>query len=363
MRKLAAALLLMVAGVGIYWYLMLRPDEGTQPRAQAREPAAAAAVTVEAVPVRVGTVTRTITAVGTLQSNESVILRPEIAGRIARIHFQEGERVEAGVPLITLDDSVYRAELAQAEAGLNLSRQNAQRAQELFQRRVGTARTRDEAAAALGASEAEVALARARLEKTRLAAPFSGVLGLRRVSVGDYVNPGQDIVNLENIDPIKVDFRVPEPALSDIRVGQSVEVQVDAFPGETFTGEAYAIDPRIDADGRSVVIRARLENDDRRLRPGLFARVEVIVERRPNALLVPEQAIVPLQDRVAVFRVVDDKAVLATVRLGQRRAAEVEIVEGLSEGDIVVTAGQLKIRDGAAVTVKAPIGQPEPRSS
>src|SRR5690606_1248780 len=240
----------------------LRPDETAQPRAEARETAVAAAVTVEAVPVRVGTVTRTITAVGTLQSNESVILRPEIAGRIAEIHFREGERVAAGAPLVTLDDSVYRAELAQAEAGLNLSRQNSQRAQELFQRRVGTARTRDEAMAALRASEAEVALARARLEKTRLTAPFSGVLGLRRVSVGDYVIPGQDSGNLENIDPIKVDFRVPEPALRDIQVGQSVEVQVDAFPGETFTGEAYAIDPRIDADGRSVVIRARLENDD-----------------------------------------------------------------------------------------------------
>lgn len=357
MRKLAAALVLLAAGVGIYWYLVVQPDDGMQPRAQAQEAPAARTVTVEAAPVTVGTVTRSITAVGTLQSNESVILRPEISGRIDQIHFREGERVEAGALLVSLDASVYRAELAQAEAGLNLSRQNSQRAQELFQRRVGTARTRDEATAALRASEAEVALAKARLDKTRLVAPFSGVLGLRRVSVGDYVNPGQEIVNLENIDPIKVDFRVPEPSLSEIREGQAVEVQVDAFPGETFVGEAYAIDPRIDTSGRSVVIRARLENDDRRLRPGLFARVEVIVERRGDAILVPEQAIVPLQDRTAVFRVVDDKAVLTTVRTGQRRSGEVEIVEGLSRDDVVVTAGQLKIRDGATVAVKAPAGQ------
>lgn len=360
-RKLSGVLLVLAAGGAVYWYAMLGTDDAARPQAQ--EAPVPRAVTVEAMPVTIGTVTRSITAVGTLQSNESVILRPEISGRVQAIHFQEGERVEAGAPLLSLDDSVYRAELAQAEAGLNLSRQNSQRAQELFQRRVGTARTRDEATAALRASQAEVALAKARLDKTKLVAPFSGVLGLRRVSVGDYVNPGQEIVNLENIDPIKVDFRVPEPSLSEIREGQTVEVQVDAFPGETFTGQAYAIDPRIDASGRSVVIRARLENDDRRLRPGLFARVEVIVDRRQNAVLVPEQAIVPLQDRTAVFRVVDDKAVLTTVSLGQRRAGMVEVLDGLSESDVVVTAGQLKIRDGSIVSVKQGLVQQEPRSS
>ena len=138
-----------------------------------------------------------------------------------------------------------------------MARRNSERASELFDRRVGTARTRDEALAALSSGQAAIALAKARIDKTRITAPFEGVLGLRQVSLGDYVNPGQDIVNLEDIDPIKVDFRVPEPSLRDVREGQRIEVALDAYPGEAFPGEVFAIDPRIDVEGRAVVLRAR----------------------------------------------------------------------------------------------------------
>ena len=210
--------------------------------------------------------------------------------------------------LITLDDSIYQAEVAQYEARLDLTRRNNSRAAELFDRKVATARTRDEASTAVRTAEAELALSRARLDKTRLNAPFEGVLGLRKVSLGDYVNPGQEIVNLEDLDPIKVDFRVPESALQLLKDGQAIEVQVDAFPGKTFRGEVYAINPLIDVQGRSVVVRARLPNTDGLLKPGLFARVGLIVDRRENAMLIPEQAVVPMEGRSTVFVVRNGKA-------------------------------------------------------
>ena len=349
-----ALLLIAAVAVASYWYLLRRSGAGPQPASQAAEKPVVQPVFVETVAVQTGTVTREVTAVGTLLSNESVMIRPEITGRIAAIHFKEGEFVQKGARLISLDDSVHKAEVAQAEARADLNRRNNSRASELFERRVATERTRDEAFSAVRSSDAEIALARARLDKTRINAPFEGVLGLRRVSAGDYVNPGQDIVNLEDIDPIKVDFRVPESALQLLRTGQAIEVQVDAFPGQSFQGEVYAIDPQVDVQGRSIVIRARVANPDNRLKPGLFARVGLIVERRENAMLIPEQAIVPLENGSAVFRVVDGTAKLTQVETGQRRAGQVEIVRGLQPGEIVITAGQLKVRDGAPVTVSAP---------
>ena len=175
------------------------------------------------------------------------------------------------------------------------------------------------------------------------------MVGLRKVSVGDFVNVGQDMVNLEQIDPLKADFRVAEVYLGAVKPGQRIELGVDAFPGEQFAGEVYAIDPLIDESGRSIVLRARLPNVDGRLRPGLFVRVMLVLNEREGAIKVPEQALMPQGQDQFVFRVVDGKAALTKVTAGIRRDGMVEIVEGLGPDDEVVTAGQLKIRDGAPV--------------
>lgn len=349
-RKVLAVLVVVALAVagGAYWYFEMRtPATPTT----AAAPTAMPPMPVEAQPVALGTVIDEIAAVGSLRSNESVVLRPEIAGRISAIHFTEGQAVDAGTLLFSIDDSVYRAELQEAEARLALSERNERRARELYARGAGTARARDEAEAQLAVDRAAVALARARIDKTRIAAPFDGIIGLRRVSVGDYVNAGEDLANLEDITPLKVDFRVPERFLSVIETGRTVAVQVDAFPGRKFEGSVYAVDPLIDADGRSIAIRARLPNEDRTLRPGLFARVNLLVAERTNAMLVPENAIVPRGEDKFVFVVENNAAVLRPVELGQRRTGDVEILSGLKPGDIVVTAGQIKIRDGAPVAV------------
>ena len=341
----AAAMLATAAGVWWFFYFEQPQAEG----APAPAGPGAMAVPVETAAVQVGPIQRRLTAVGSLRSNESVIIRPEVAGRIAEIRFAEGERVTKGQPLVVLDDSIYRAEVEEVQASLELSRANHERAIDLLQRGAGTTKARDEALAELRADEAGLHLARARLNKTMIAAPFDGVVGLREVSVGDFVDVGQDMVNLEQIDPLKADFRVAEVYLGAVRPGQRIELGVDAFPGDTFTGEVYAIDPLIDESGRSVVLRARLPNEDGRLRPGLFARVTLVLNERNDAMQIPEQALVPQGQEQFVFRVIDGKAALTKVEVGIRREGMVEIVEGLGPEDEVVTAGQLKIRDGAPV--------------
>lgn len=308
-------------------------------------------VPVEAEKVRVETVERVVEAIGTLRASESVVLRPEIAGRITEFQFEEGQPVKAGQVLVRLDDEVYRAELAQAEANLRLSRANAARAQQLHREGVGTERALDEANAQLYADEAARRLARAMLDKAIIRAPFDGLVGLRQVSAGAYVTPGQDIARLTALDPMKVDFRVAETMLADIRVDQPLEVQVDAYPEQRFKGSVYAIDPVVDEAGRSVLIRARIGNPDQLLRPGLFARVHLVVERAEQAVTVPEEALMPSGNAVMVFKVVDGKVEPAPVRTGLRQGGRVQIEEGLAPGDMVITAGHLKVRPGAPVTI------------
>jgi membrane fusion protein (multidrug efflux system) len=315
-----------------------------------------AAVPVEAAKVVAAPLSEQVTAIGTLLSNEAVTISSEIPGRLKEIHFQEGQPVEQGAPLFTLDDSVYRAQLADAEAKLKLAEQTHQRRTALLTNKYATAQSADESASNLAVSTAAVELARVQLEKAHITAPFAGIVGLRHVSIGEYITAGQALVNLEAIDPVKADFRVPEKFLPAIRVGQTIRIKVDAFPDESFEGKVYAIDPRLDVSGRALLVRAMVPNREQRLRPGLFARITVLLQLKEDALSVPEQAIVPQGDSQFVFKIVDGKVQLTKVVTGTRREGRVEIVEGLSAGDQVVTAGQLKIRDGTPVSIVGATG-------
>lgn len=304
---------------------------------------------VEAAVIKAAPLAHEVIAVGSLRSAESVTLRSEITGRIAEIGFKEGQPVEKGQLLFALDDSVYRAESDQARASHTLAKRNADRAAELFGKNLVSQADRDTAAANLDVSAANLALAEARLAKTRISAPFAGVAGLRMVSPGDLVREGQDLVNLEDLSTIKLDFRLAEAALQAISVGQKLDVLVDAYPGQRFSGEVYAIDPRLATDTRSIAVRARLSNKDGRLRPGLFARVNLQVASKAQALVVPEQAIFPRGDELFVYAIEDGKAVMRAVTLGQRLGGKAEVVTGLKDGDTVITAGYQKIGPGAPV--------------
>ncbi len=306
---------------------------------------------VNAAPVKIGSIRRQIEAVGSLRSDESVIIRPEISGRISEIVFEEGQKVARGTALVRLDAAIARAQVEQQNASLALSRVNHERAQDLMRKGAGSQRAYDEALAKLRADEASLALAQATLDKATLSAPFDGILGLRKVSVGDYVNPGQDLVNIENIETLKVDFRVPETYAMQLKTGQDIRVSLDAIPGATYDGKVYAIDPAHDPNGRAVILRARMANKDGLLRSGMFARVTLIIEDLKERILLPETALVPMGQEHFVFRLVENKAQLTKIKIGQRRTGVIEVVEGLVPSSIVITEGALKLRDG--VTVRA----------
>lgn len=351
-RRVSKVLVVAVAGlvllsVGVYAYVS---NSGPSPQAraartaQAGTPVEAAAVVRRNVAVEIG-------AVGTLQPNESVVIQPEVAGRIARFGFEEGARVGKGDVLVQLDRDILKAEFARAQSDLRLATANYERTSTLARQGSATLRARDEARAALDAARANHDLAEARLRRADIVAPFGGVVGLRRLSVGEYVSPGTRIVELAEIDPIKVDFRVPEVHLSKIRRDQPIVVTVDARPGESFEGRLYAIDPVVDENGRAIRLRATIPNPDGKLSPGLFARVRIIVEKREGALMVPESAVFAEKDSKYVYRIVDGRAALTEVKVGLRRPGEVEILSGLDAEARVVTAGQQQVRDGAAVRV------------
>jgi membrane fusion protein, multidrug efflux system len=355
MRSLIGIALVVALALGAAWYFMGARGPGSTVAVNAAT-GAATIITVEAAPVKLSSVRRQIEAVGSLRSNESVILRPEIAGRITEILFDEGQQVRKGMPLVRLDAAIARAQVEQAKAGLVLSKANHERAEDLYRRGAGTQRARDEAVSKLHADEASVSLAQAMLDKSTLVAPFDGIIGLRRVSVGDYVNPGQDLVNLENIEQLKVDFRVPEIYSMQLKVGQTVRINLDAIPNSAYEGTVYAIDPAYDPNGRAIILRARLPNRDGLLRSGMFARVTLLVDERAQAIVVPETALVPVGQNQFIYRVVDGKALLTKVKIGQRRQGQVEIVEGLEAEAVIVTEGAVKLRDGSTVRTVAAKG-------
>jgi membrane fusion protein, multidrug efflux system len=355
-----AALALALAAGGGYWF-------GNRPATPASGPEAggaagtkggagpgaqAAATPVETAAVEMTRLPQSITAVGSLRSDESVTLRPEVAGRIATIQFQEGQRVTKGMTLVRLDAAINEAELQQARANHTLAKSKFDRAVDLAKSNFISGQARDEAESNYKVAEAALALVEARLAKMEIKAPFSGIIGLRSVSIGDYVKEGADLVNLESIDPLKVDFRVPEVYMRQVQSGQPLEITLDAYPNKTFEGRVLAVNPLLDATGRAVVIRAQVKNQDASLRPGMFARVRLITKDVAEALVVPEQALVPQGNEQFVFKVVDNRAVRAKVEVGQRRDGKAEILSGVTVGEIVVTAGQQRLRDGVPVVLR-----------
>lgn len=335
---------------------LLAACSGSEPAAPANgggEKKKAAAVPVQTATVATAEITRALNAVGSLASDESVTVAAEIAGRVVRIGFREGQPVAKGSTLFELDDSIDRATVAQAQANLQLSERNDRRAGEIAERGLIADSERDAVASKLAVDRAALQLAQARLAKMRIVAPLSGVTGLRTVGVGDYVSPGQQLVNLEVLDPMKLDFRLPESALPVLKPGLKLEIEVDAWPGQRFEGEVYAIDPRIADSSRSIAVRARLDNRDGRLKPGLFARVNLKTSVNQSVLVVPEQAIFPQGEQLFVYVVEDGKAVLRGIKLGQREPGRAEVTEGLKAGEQIVLAGLQKLTPGASVVVQA----------
>ena len=353
--------LVAVAGIciasGAAWWVQHKPGTNAAAPVAAGPAASAQRVpAVEVAKVTAATLVDEAQSVGSLRSRQGVMIRPEVAGRVKAILFSEGQRVQKGQLLVQLDDQLQAAQVAQAKAEMSIAEANHKRNQDLVSQNFISKRTVDESAAALDVAKAKYDLAVATQQRLRIVAPFDGVTGLKQISVGDYLKDGADIVNIEDIDAVLVDFRLPERFQSKIRQGQKAQLTIDALPGRPFTAMVQAVDPLIDANGRSVGIRGCIDNRQRQLRPGMFARVNTVFAVREQALTVPEEAIVPQGGKAFVVKVVPgDKpdtlvAQRVPVKTGVRQPGKVEITEGLEEGDTVVTAGHQRLqKDGTPV--------------
>ena len=297
-----------------------------------------------------------VQAVGSLKSVQGVMLRPESSGRISKLGFADGARVVKGQLLVQLDDTLQQAQIKQAEAQASISRTNLQRSRELQAQGFVSQSAVDQNAAALQVAEAQVALAQAQAQRMRVLAPFNGTAGLRAVDVGDYVKDGADIVNIEDLSSLTVQFALPERYIDRLRAGQAVELSVDAIPGRSFKGRVQAVDSQVDANGRALQVLAQVANPGTVLRPGRFARPRVVFSVRESAVVVPEEALVPVGAKQFVFKVVDGAdgkkaAQRVEAKIGLRLPGKVEILEGIQAGDTVVTAGHGRLR-GDVVPVR-----------
>jgi membrane fusion protein (multidrug efflux system) len=348
-RTIVGLTVLALLAAAIVWFAQSR-DQNV--------PAAAAArgdriVTVIAAHPQLKDFAQQVEALGTVRANESVDLTAKVAGRVTAIKFREGEHVNTGDVLIELDSDEVRADLAAAEAAAADSRSQYKRSQELFQTHVLSAAQLDQINATLLANEAKVQAARSRLNDRILAAPFAGRVGLRNISLGGLVSPGDVITTLDDTSVVKLDFSVPEVFLSQLKAGLQIHARTSAYPDTAFTGRVASIDTRVDPVSRAVTVRAQIDNRDGRLRPGMFMTVQ-LVRPEGKALLIPEQAIVPEGDRKYVFAIRDGKAQRIPVQIGRRRPGEVEVLAGLSERDQIVVEGTQKVHDGVTVKISAP---------
>ncbi|XQE67984.1 efflux RND transporter periplasmic adaptor subunit [Pseudomonas sp. P3C3] len=307
-------------------------------------------------------------AIGTLKAYQGVDLTAEVLGTVKEVLFQSGEKVSLGQPLLQLDSEVERAILATAEAVRALARVEYQRGQDLIKRQAISKSEFDRLNAELLKAEASVTQLKAELDKKRILAPFAGTIGIRQVDTGDYLSPGTSFATLQDLSRLYVDFFLPEQDYPKLAIGQRVRLSVAAYPGEVFSGEISALNPKVEETTRNVQVRAMLPNPDNKLLPGMFANLEVLLPGEQPQVLVPETAITytlygnsvyvigeQKDDKGAVVK--DDKGQVRLVverrfvETGERRDGQVLVLKGLKAGEQVVTAGQLKLDNGAHVAI------------
>lgn len=350
-----------------WWYQQPKNSSGLQAAAGAppaagapQSPASGPArpPSVEAAKVETIRLTDDTQAVGSLRSRRGVVLRPEVSGRITQLNFTDGQRVRKGQVLVQFDDQLPQAQVQQSMAELSIAQANQKRNQELVSQNFISQRSLDESAANLQVAQAKLVLSKATADRLKIIAPFDGIVGIRSVNVGDYLKDGADIVNIEDIDAIFVDFRLPERFQSKVKTGQTASIDIDALPGRKYTARVQAIDPLIDANGRSVGVRGCIDNRQLQLRPGMFARVNAVFGVRETAMMIPEEAIIPQGPKVFVIKLLpgpNEKSRTTQrveVKVGLRRPGKVEILEGLEPTDSVVATGQQRVqKDGTVVNL------------
>ena len=349
-RNLATPISLTVAVLCAAWAIYATQHKSVAPSAAPQggsRSSAPASVTLAAV--RSERVSQKLEALGNARANESVDISTKTSNIVTAVTFRDGERVKRGQVLVQLDDAQARADVAAAQAAVTESQSQYDRSRELLNTQALSKSSFDQLVATLTANRARLGAAQARLEDTVIRAPFSGRVGLRRVSVGTLISPGDVITTLDDTSVIKLDFSVPENFLASVREGLSIRASAPAFPGRTFAGSVASIDSRVDMNTRSVTVRALLANEDGVLKPGMFLTVTLANDER-EALVIPEEALTPEAEKQYVYVVADGKVSRREVRIGGRQPGTVEVLAGLSAGERVIVEGTQKVRDGASVT-------------
>lgn len=341
MKKLIILILLVVLVIGGYsfWRHKARPKISPQMPA-------VKVITYEVVPTKF---IENLTAVGTLDANAATLIRAEVPGKVAKIEYKEGQAMKAGDLILEIEDDNYLQGVERAQAAFELATLTYNRNIELQKSGAVALQAKDESQASLRMTESDFETAKILLRKSKIKAPFDGIVGVSTISVGDYLNVGDPVIYIASIDPLKMQFTVPQKYLSNIKDGAPVVIETDAWPNKKFEGNIYAINPQIDVDTRNITIKALVPNSDGFLRPGMFAYINLGVAENDVALLVPEEALIPSGELMTVIKVVDGKAQTAKVKVGVQQNGMAEITEGLKPGDVVISAGNLKVRDGVSV--------------
>ncbi len=317
------------------------------------------ALPVEVATARQDTVVDAILATGQIEAIQSAELRAEVDGRIVEILMREGSEVEKGAGLFRIDDRELKAEVARAEAERDLAEQALTRTRQLLEQNASSTADLERAEATARSSRASLSLLELRLSRTTVRAPFTGVVGQRLVSLGDYVTSSDPLVTIETVDPARVAFTVPERYARDVRPGQRVVFRVASLPAEEFSGVVDFVSPSVQLPSRTLLVKAVVPNGRRRLQAGMFAEARLATATRPRAVVIPEQAILSVQGTQIVWVVTDGKATRRPVTIGLRAPGEAEITSGVDAGEQVVVGGLEMLQDGAPVTA-IPVDGPRP---
>ncbi|MBZ8132096.1 efflux RND transporter periplasmic adaptor subunit [Afifella sp. IM 167] len=333
----------------------LEPDSPARDARAARGPSA---IPVELAVARASPMERTLEAVGTTRAQRSVEIVPLASGRVTELSFESGEKVEKGEALLHLDDDIEAANLKEAEAKRLEAARALERAASLRESKTVTAATLETLTAASVTAEAELARAQRRLDDRTVRAPFGGITGLKRVDLGARVDDQTVVTTLDDLSSVEVEFALPETVFGEVKTGLPVRAESVAFPGRDFSGKIVAIDSRVDGTSRSFKVRAAIPNSDLALPAGMFMNLAVVLEKRV-VVLVPEEAVMAEGEGSFLFVADGETARRRLVEIGQRRSGMVEVAEGLSDGEKVVTRGIQQLRDGSQIRPIKDAAEPE----
>ncbi|MFI5148277.1 MAG: efflux RND transporter periplasmic adaptor subunit [Bacteroidia bacterium] len=348
MKKWPIIIIILVAALVVIKVLFLKGNSPDKQGGAASKPAPS---NVTVTVVHAATFDTHIVATGTTLSNEEVDLKPEVSGKIVQILFKEGDQVEKGALLLKLNDADLVAQLKKLDLQRKLAAEKEGRLKKLLEIKGVSQEEYDAALNTVQGTDADIEFTRAQIAKTELRAPFNGIIGLKSVSEGSYVSPTVKIASMQQIDPIKIDFFVPEKYSGSIHKGQKLIFHTAGLP-EAFDGQIYAIEPKIDLATRTLQLRAICPNKEGKIHPGAFAKIEVVLKETAGTILIPTEALIPVLKGQNVYLCKGGKAVSRPVETGSRTDIQIEITKGLSEGDTVITTGIMQLKPGAPVFIQ-----------